>query len=50
MSFGETLLLALALGLDTFGVGLSAGAARERGRWALYLRLAVSRALRIGDV
>jgi putative Mn2+ efflux pump MntP len=41
MTFWETFVLALALGLDTFGIGLSAGAAQRQGGWKLYLRLAL---------
>ena len=45
MDFISTFILALALGLDTFGIGLSAGAAQRAGGWKLYLRLALVLAL-----
>ena len=45
MTFWSTFILALALGLDTFGIGLSAGSAQREGGWKLYLRLALVLAL-----
>ena len=40
MGFGETLLLAVSLGLDTFAAALSLGIAARADKWRVALRLA----------